>query len=550
MYSASFSRGIRRAVVVLASTGIGAAVVIRAQAPARAPFDLDELSIAQLQERMQSGRDTARSLTEKYLARIEAVDRSGPALHSVLEVNPDALAIADRLDAERTGGRTRGPLHGIPILIKDNIATADRMMTTAGSLALAGVTPPKDAFIVERLRDAGAVILGKTNLSEWANFRSTHSSSGWSGRGGQTKQPYALDRNPSGSSSGSGAAIAANLAAAAVGTETDGSIVSPATTNGLVGIKPTLGLISRTGIVPIAHSQDTAGPMTRTVADAAALLTAMAATDPADAATRRPGPASAAAPTRPDYSRFLDPNALKGARIGVVRSKLFGYSPPADQLAEAAIAVMKQQGAVVVDPANIPTLGKFGDSEFEVLLYEFKADLNKYLTWLGPASPVHSLKDVIAFNEAHKEQELPYFGQEIMTMAEKKGPLTSAGYRAALAKNHRMARTLGIDAVMTKHRLDALVAPTGGPAWLIDLVNGDGAPGSLDAQAPSTVTSVAGYPHITVPAGFVRGLPVGISFFGRAWSEPTLIKLAYAYEQATKHRKPPAFAPAADVTRP
>jgi amidase len=526
-----------------------AVVVAGAQSPPRATFSLDEVTIADLQQRMRSGRETARSLTEQYIARIEAVDRNGPALHSVLEVNPDALAIADRLDAERKNGRTRGPLHGIPILIKDNIATNDRMMTTAGSLALAGVTPPKDAFIVERLRDAGAVILGKTNLSEWANFRSTHSSSGWSGRGGQTKHPYALDRNPSGSSSGSGVAIAANLAAAAVGTETDGSIVSPSTTNGLVGMKPTLGLVSRTGIVPIAHSQDTAGPMTRTVADAAALLTAMAGPDPADAATQRPAPTRGSGATRPDYTRFLDANGLKGARIGVVRNKLFGYSPPADQLAEAAIAVMKQQGAVIVDPANIPTLGKFGDSEFEVLLYEFKADLNKYLTWLGPASPVHSLKDVIAFNDAHKDQELPYFAQEIMAMAEKKGPLTSAAYRTALAKNHQMARTLGIDAVMTKYKLDALVAPTGGPAWLTDLVNGDGAPGSLDAQAPSTVTSVAGYPHITVPAGFFRGLPVGISFFGRAWSEPTLIRLAYAYEQATNHRRPPTFGQAANVSQ-
>jgi amidase len=524
-----------------------AGAVATAQSPQRAAFTLEEATIADLQERMTSGRETARSLAEQYIARIEAIDRSGPALHSVLEINPEALAIADRLDAERKNGRVRGPLHGIPILLKDNIATADRMMTTAGSVALAGVTPPKDAFLVTRLRDAGALILGKTNLSEWANFRSTHSSSGWSGRGGQTRQPYALDRNPSGSSSGSGAAIAANLAAVAVGTETDGSIVSPATTNGLVGIKPTLGLVSRAGIVPIAHSQDTAGPMARTVADAAALLAAMAGVDPADA----PG-AVAGRPARLDgaaYVRALDANGLKGARIGVVRGKLFGYSPPADRIADEAIAAMRQQGAVIVDPANIPTLGKFGDSEFDVLLYEFKADLNTYLAWLGPASPVHSLHDVIAFNAAHRDQELPYFGQEIMEMAEKKGPLTSPAYRAALAKNHRLARALGIDAVMTKYRLDALVAPTGGPAWLIDLVNGDGSVGGADAQAPSTVTSVAGYPHVTVPAGFFRGLPVGISFFGRAWSEPMLIKLAYAYEQATKHRRPPTFAATADVSR-
>jgi amidase len=527
-------------IVVLAALCAAGMVRVHTQAPAR--FDLDELSIADLQQRMQSGQETARSIAQKYMTRIDAVDRNGPALRSVLEVNPDALAIADSLDAERTNGRVRGPLHGIPILLKDNIATADKMMTTAGSLALAGVTPPSDAFVAARLREAGAVILGKTNLSEWANFRSTHSSSGWSGRGGQTRNPYALDRNPSGSSSGSGAAIAANLAAAAVGTETDGSIVSPSTNNGLVGIKPTLGLLSRTGIVPIAHSQDTAGPMARTVADAAVLLAAMAGADTADSAT-----ASTRRPAAPDYTRSLDTNGLKGARLGVVRNKLFGYSVAADRLADAAIADMKKQGAVIVDPANIPTLGSFGDSEFEVLLYEFKADLNKYLAWLGPASPVHSLKEVIAFNQAHTDQEMPYFGQEIMTMAEKKGPLTTPAYRAALAKNHRQARQLGIDAVMTKYTLDALVSPTGPPPSLIDLVNGDSSVANSDA--PSTVTSVAGYPHITVPAGFERGLPVGISFFGRAWSEPTLIKIAYAFEQATRHRQPPTFAPTADTAR-
>ena len=511
-----------------------------AQAPTPVAFDLEEATIATLQQRMQSGQDTSRSLVDKYLARIEAIDRSGPALHSVIEINPEARTIADTLDAERKSRGPRGPLHGIPILIKDNIATADRMMTTAGSLALAGATPPKDAFIVARLRAGGAVILGKTNLSEWANFRSTHSTSGWSGRGGQTKNPYALDRNPSGSSSGSGAAAAASLAAAAVGTETDGSIVSPSNNNGLVGIKPTLGLLSRSGIVPIAHSQDTAGPMTRTVADAAALLGAMSGTDPDDPATKDAGRKG-----RRDYTASLDPSGLKGARIGVVRNKYFGYSPASDRLAEAAIAEMKTQGATIVDPANIATLGKFDDGEFQVLLFEFKADLNKYLTWLGAASPMHSLKDIIAFNDAHREQEMPYFGQEIMAMAEKKGPLTSATYTAALARNHQLSRTLGIDATMTKFRLDVLVAPTGGPAWITDFVNGDSS--FANSSAPSTVTSVAGYPHITVPAGFSHGLPVGISFFGRAWSEPTLIKLAYAYEQATKHRRPPTFAPMADV---
>jgi amidase len=530
-----------RKIVVLAA--LCAAGLVRAQTPAPPSFNLEELSFADLQQRMQSGQETARSIAQKYIARIDAVDRGGPALRSLLEVNPDALTIADALDAERRNGRVRGPLHGIPILLKDNIATADKMMTTAGSLALAGVRPPSDAYVAARLREAGAVILGKTNLSEWANFRSTHSSSGWSGRGGQTRNPYALDRSPSGSSSGSGAAVAANLAAAAVGTETDGSIVSPSTSNGLVGIKPTLGLLSRAGIVPVAHSQDTAGPMTRTVADAAALLSAMAAVDATDAATTSPRRPAAA-----DYTRSLDGNALRGARLGVVRNKLFGYSVAADLIADAAIADMKKQGAVIVDPANISTLGTFGESEFEVLLYEFKADMNKYLAWLGPASPVHSLKGLIAFNEAHKDQEMPFFGQEIMTMAEKKGPLTTPAYRAALAKNHRQSRQLGIDLVMTKYNLDALIAPTGAPSWLIDLVNGDSSIANSDA--PSTVTSVAGYPHITVPAGQQRGLPVGISFFGRAWSEPTLIRLAYAYEQLTKHRRPPTFAPTADTARP
>ncbi len=547
----SIQRGIFTAPAFTALAGVLVAMTLVAiaptpsatQTPARpAAFDLEEATIAQLQHRMDTGQDTARSLVDKYLARIEAIDRQGPALHSVIEINPEARAIADRLDAERKSTGPRGPLHGIPVLIKDNIATADRMMTTAGSHALEQARPPKDAFIVERLREAGAVILGKTNLSEWANFRSTHSSSGWSGRGGQARNPYALDRSPSGSSSGSGAAAAASLCAGAVGSETDGSIVSPSSNQSLVGIKPTLGLLSRTGIVPIAHSQDTAGPMARTVADAAALLGAMAGADPADPATK-----DAAAKGRRDYSTFLDANGLAGARIGIVRNRLFGYSAAADRLADAAIADMKTRGAVIVDPANIPTLGKFDDSEFDVLLYEFKADLNKYLAWLGPAAPVHSLKDVIAYNNAHHDQEMPYFAQEIMVQAEKKGPLTSAKYVAELAQDLRMSRALGIDAVMTKYKLDALVAPTGGPAWLTDLVNGDGGTGS--APGPSTVAAVAGYPHITVPAGSFHGLPIGISFFGRAWSEPTLIKLAYAYEQATKHRHPPTFAATADLAR-
>jgi amidase len=508
-------------------------------APQAAPFDLQEATIAGLQQRMERGDDTARSLTQKYLARIDAVDRQGPMLHSIIELNPDALSIADTLDAERRNGRVRGPLHGIPILIKDNIATGDRMLTTAGSLALATAPAPRDAFIVQRLRAAGAIILGKTNLSEWANFRSTHSTSGWSARGGQTRNPYALDRNPSGSSSGSAVAVAANLAVAAIGTETDGSIVSPSSNAALVGIKPTLGRVSRTGIVPIAHSQDTAGPIARTIADAMILLDAISGRDSDDPA----GDARADEPLAPRVA--LNGAGLAGARVGVVRNRLFGSSTAADELAETAIAEMKRQGAVIVDPANIPTLGKFDDSEFEVLLYEFKADLPKYLQGLGPEAPARSLADLIAFNRQHPREELRYFGQEIMEQADAKKTLASPEYVAALAKNHRLARVEGIDAVMRRYRLDALVAPTGAPAWLTDLVNGDG--GTATAPGPSTVAAVAGYPHITVPMGFYRGLPIGLSFFGSAWSEPTLIRIAYAFEQATHHRQPPTFAPSADV---
>jgi amidase len=407
------------------------------------------------------------------------------------------------------------------------------MTTTAGSLALEGSIATRDAFVVKQLRAAGAVIIGKTNLSEWANFRSTKSTSGWSGRGGQVRNPYVLDRNPCGSSSGTGAAIAANLATAGVGTETDGSIVCPSGTNGLVGIKPTVGLVSRTGIIPISHTQDTAGPMARSVADAAALLGGMIGRDTADRATTR-RPVSVAV----DYTTSLDARALKGARIGVARKKYTGYSPATDQLLEAAIATLKAQGAVIVDPANIPTASQLDDCEFEILLYEFKADLNAYLKRLPPSANVHSLADLIAFNEREKYRELQYFGQEILTMAQRKGPLTSAAYRKTLATCGARARTLGIDAVLTKHRLDAIVAPTGGPAWTTDLVNGDHFTG-----ASSTPGAVAGYPSVTVPAGDVQGLPVGLSFIGTAWSEARLIALAYAYEQATKHRKPPAFLP-------
>lgn len=491
--------------------------------------EVEETTIAELQAAMQAGKLSARALVDEYVERIEKIDRKGAAVNSVIELNPEARAIADALDRERKERRARSPLHGIPVLIKDNIDTADRMMTTAGSLALVGARRSRDAFVAQRLREAGAVILGKTNLSEWANFRSTHSTSGWSGRGGQTRNPYALERNPCGSSSGSAVAVAANLCAAAVGTETDGSIVCPSSANALVGFKPTLGLVSRSGIIPIAHSQDTAGPMTRTVADAALLLGVLAAIDPRDAAT-----AGSRGRAHADYTKFLDPQGLRGARIGVAR-KFFGFNDRVDKLINEAIDAMKRLGAVVVDPADVPTAGKFDDSEFEVLLYEFKADLNKYLAGLD-ASPVRSLKEIIAFNEHNREREMPYFGQELLIRAEAKGTLASREYLLALRKNRRLSRTEGIDAVMLKHRLDAIVAPTGGPAWTTDLVNGDHFSGSSSSPA-----AVAGYPNITVPAGYVYGLPVGISFFGRAYTEPALIRLAYAFEQATKHRQPPKF---------
>jgi amidase len=457
----------------------------------------------------------------------------------VIELNPDAQSIASDLDKERKARGPRGPLHGIPVLIKDNIDTHDRMTTTAGSLALGGSIPLQDAFVAKKLREAGAVILGKTNLSEWANFRSSHSSSGWSGRGGQTKNPYVLDRNPCGSSSGTGAAVAANLGAAGVGTETDGSVVCPSSANSVVGIKPTLGLVSRTGIIPIAHSQDTAGPMCRTVTDAAILLGVLSGADPHDDATRMP-PGMAQVPGW-FYTRVLDADGLRGARIGVHR-KSFGFNDSVDKLVNDCIEIIKKRGATVIDPADIPTHGKFDDSELEVLLYEFKADLNSYLARLGPRAPVKSLKELIEFNEQFRDREMPYFGQDLFVKAEAKGPLTDKAYRTALAKNRRLSRTEGIDAVMDKHKLDALIAPTGGPAWTTDWINGDHYTGGY-----SSASAVAGYPHITVPAGYVHGLPVGISFFGRAWSEPTLIKFAYAFEQATKARRAPQFLPTAKL---
>jgi amidase len=493
-------------------------------------FELDEITIPELQDGMKSGKFTARSLVDKYSARIDEIDKRGPAVNAVIELNPDAAAIAEALDQERKAKGPRGPLHGIPVLIKDNIDTADRMMTTAGSLALVGSKPPKDSFVAQRLRAAGAVILGKTNLSEWANIRSSHSTSGWSGRGGLTKNPYALDRNACGSSSGTGAGISANLAAVGIGTETDGSIVCPSSSNGLAGIKPTVGLVSRAGIIPISHSQDGAGPMCRTVRDAAILLGALTGVDPEDSAT-----APGAGKLQTDYAQYCDPKGLKGARIGVVR-KYFGFNDAVDALMEESIDVMKREGATIVDPADIETLGKFDDTELLVFMYELKADLNAYLARLGPSAPVRTLKAIIEFNDRNRQKEMPYFGQDLFVKAEAKGPLTEKAYLDALTKNHQMARTEGIDAIMDKHQLDALVAPTGGPAWLTDLVNGD-----HTAGGSSNAAAVAGYPNINVTAGSIFGLPVGVSFFGRAWSEPTLIKLAYSFEQATRARQTPRF---------
>ena len=523
------------AALALPSCRTGAPAAVSVPPSPIPPFELEETTIADLQEGMRTGRYSARALCEYYLGRIEDLDRRGPALRSVIETNPDAPAIAGELDRERRAKGPRGPLHGIPVIIKDNIATADRMATTAGSLALVGAKPPADAFVARRLREAGAVIIAKANLSEWANFRSSNSSSGWSARGGQCVNPYVLDRSPCGSSSGTGAAVAANFAAVGVGTETDGSIVCPASACSLVGIKPTMGLVSRTGIVPIAHSQDVAGPMARTVHDAALLLAVLAGADPKDPATAA-GPAAG-------YAPVLDPDGLRGARIGIARSKLFGYHPATDTLINQAIEVMRGLGAVILDPADIPHVGEYDEAELTVLLYEFKADVNRYLAEFGPGAPVKTLRDVIDFNERNKDREMPYFGQDLFVKAEAKGPLTDQAYLDALARCKQLARDEGLRAILERQRLDAIVAPTGNPPWPIDLVDGDHFLGGS-----STAAAVAGYPHVTVPAGYVFGLPVGVSLIGAPFGEPALVKFAYAYERATKLRRPPKFLPTASFT--
>jgi amidase len=511
----------------------------RLDLPARS---LEEATIAELQAAMAEGRLSARTLVRRYLRRIGALDERGPRLNSIIELNPDAEAIAGELDRERRAGRVRGPLHGIPILLKDNIDTADRMMTTAGSLALVGRAPARDATVVKRLRDAGAVILGKTNLSEWANFRSFHSSSGWSGRDGQTRNPYVLDRNPCGSSSGSGVAPAANLTVVSLGTETDGSIVCPASINAVVGIKPTVGLTSRAGVVPIAHSQDTVGPFGRTVADAATVLGALTGVDDRDEATK-----ASAGRFHTDYAQFLDPHGLRGARIGVAREGVSGYSEETDRVFDDAVSAMKDAGADIVDPADFPAevIEKInaGNEEITVLVYEFKRDLNAYLA-TRTGVPIKTLADAIAFNLAHGEQELRWFLQELFDLAES-DPFTEQEYLAALAEARRLGGPAGIDAVLAQHNLDAIVAPTASPAWPIDLVNGDHFLG-----ASSSPAAIAGYPLINAPAGEAFGLPVGITFMGTAFSEPKLIKLASGYEQATRARRKPSFLPTLPLDGP
>jgi amidase len=493
-------------------------------------FELDEIGIADLRGGLESGQWSSADLVRLYLDRIEAIDRNGPTLRSVIETNPDAIEIAERLDEERRNGEVRGPLHGIPILVKDNVATADRMQTTAGALALAGTISPRDSFVAQRLRSAGAVLLGKANLSEWANFRSTRSSSGWSGRGGQCRNPYVLDRNPCGSSSGSGAAASASLCAAAIGTETNGSIVCPSSANGLVGIKPTVGLVSRSLIVPIAEAQDTAGPMARTVRDAAMVLGALTGVDPDD-----PRTAESRGHAETDYTQYLDAGGLEGARIGVVRD-YFGRHTDVDAVMEDAIQALTDGGAEVIDPVEIPNRTDINGPSFQVLLYEFKAGVNDWLAAMGSAAPLHSLEEIIAWNEEHAAEAMPWFGQELLVQAQEKGGLDSEEYIESRDNARRRSREEGLDVVIRDQNLDALIGPTGGPAWVTDLVNGDNF--SVSSSSPA---AISGYPNVTVPAGRVHGLPVGISFFGAPWSEPTLLRIAYAFEQATNHRARPEF---------
>ncbi|MEZ4422136.1 MAG: amidase [Gemmatimonadota bacterium] len=523
--------------MALSTTGCGPAPTpARGGAPAAQtvpPFELDEVTVDQLQRAMDSGERSARSITQLYLERIEALDRQGPELGSVIEVNPEALEIAEALDAERRERGPRGPLHGVPVALKDNIDTHDRMTTTAGSLALEGSIAPRDAFIVERLRAAGAIVLAKLNMSEWAYFRGERATSGWSGRGGQCRNPYALDRNPCGSSSGSGAAASANLAALTIGTETGGSIMCPSSSNGVVGIKPTVGLWSRSGIIPISHSQDTAGPMCRSVRDAALLLGPLTGVDPRDEATL-----ASEGRFHADYTQFLDAGGLRGARIGVARS-FGGFDPRIVTLFDEAIEAMRAEGAVIVDPANLEQSNWNDNLPLLLLEYEFKADLNAYLATLGPEAPVRTLADIIAFNERNADREMPHFGQERMIAAEARGPLTDRDYLDAKRIIQRANREDGIDRLMDQHGLDAIVAPTRDLPWPTDHIKGDRSDGGSSAGP----AAIAGYPDISVPMGFVKGLPVGISFFGRAWSEPVLLRIAYAYEQATHHRRAPTFAP-------
>ncbi len=495
-------------------------------------FEFDEVTVPDLQRMMESGEHTARSIAQAYVARIEALDGQGPELRSMIEINPDALEIADELDAERASGQVRGPLHGIPVALKDNLDTHDRMTTTAGSLALEGSIPPQDSFVAERLRAAGALLLGKANMSEWAYFRGERATSGWSARGGQCRNPYALDRNPCGSSSGSGVAASANLCALTVGTETGGSIMCPSSSNGIVGIKPTVGLWSRSGIIPISHSQDTAGPMTRTVTDAAILLGAAVGVDPRDEATSR-----SEGNFHTDYTRFLDEAGLQGARIGVARS-FTGFDPRIMTLFDEAIAAMRDAGAEIVDPANLPEAAWNDEMPLLVLEYEFKADLNAYLATLGPDAPVRTLAEIIEFNEQNADREMPHFGQQRMTASQARGPLTDEAYVTAVRTIQRANREDGIDALANEHQLDAIIAPTRDLPWVTDHIKGD----RLDGGSSAGPAAIAGYPDISVPMGFVKGLPVGVSFFGPAWTEPTLIRVAYAFEQATRHRRAPTLA--------